>query len=153
MKKLTALILALCLLLPCVAEVKTLTDFVQEYNLYASIVGAGEISEASASLNDSKSHYQFECTNGATLLVRTDLRGGMCVAPKDSEGAFLRSSAAAYFALHGTGNIIDFLGFLLYDLLLAGDESVSSDPDNLGDALIGVIEYPERYAFIFQLIG
>ena len=152
MKKIFALVLILCLLLPCVAEVTTLKDFVYEYNIYASIVGAEEIAEASAALNEKKIHYQFNLANGATLMIGTGLRGGMCIAPKDNVDAFLRASAASYFALHGTDNIIDFLGFLLYDLLLA-DESESSDPDNIGDALVGVNAYPSAYAFIFQLIG
>ena len=152
MKKLSALFLALCLLAPCVAEIKTLEGFVYEYNLYAGIVGAEEISVSGATLNEKTKNYEFVCESGVNLWVGTDLRGGSCIAPKASVDAFLRSSAAAYFALHGTSNIIDFLGILLYDLLLA-EESVSSKPDNLGDALISVNVYPSRYAFIFQLIG
>lgn len=149
MKKLSILVLALCLLLPCVADGLSLSGFAYEYSLYAGMFGVPEISASDAQDVDGE-RYRFICPDGVEILVRADMRGGACAAPVENTDAFLRSCAALFFTIHGTDGIINFLGTLLFNVLYA--DYADGAPENVGNATYKLSRSDGLLVFSFALI-
>ncbi len=148
MKKLSALVLALCLLLPCVADSLSLSGFAYEYSLYAGMFGVPEIS-ASDAVTEGEQYY-FSNSNGVGILVRTDMKGGACIAPVENSDAFVRSCAALFFTIHGTDGIINFLGTLMFGLLFIDQDA--PEPVTVGNAVYKLSCSGESLVFSFALI-
>ena len=150
MKRTAALIIALCLLLPCVAEGLSLSDFAWNYSLYAGMFGVPEISASDASVVDEGERYHFTLPGGMDVLVRSDMRGGSCIAPEENSDAFVRTCAALFFTVHGTDGIIDFLGTLLFNLLFIDHAAPASE--TVGNAVYKLTSSDGLLVFSFALI-
>lgn len=149
MKKLLSLVLLLCLLLPCVADSRSLSSFVWDYNLHAGMFGLPEISASDAQDVDGE-RFRFICPDGVEILVRADMRGGACAAPVENTDAFLRSCAALFFTIHGTDGIINFLGTLLFNVLYV--DYADGAPENVGNAVYKLTRSEGLLVFSFALV-
>ena len=150
MKKLLVLVLLFCLLLPCVADSRSLSSFAWDYNLYAGMFGLSEISASDAQAVDGSEMYRFSCPGDVGIFVRTDMRGGYCIAPVENSDAFLRSCAALFFTIHGTDGIIDFLGTLLFNVLYV--DYTDAEPVSVGNAVYKLSCSGGLLVFSFALV-
>ena len=152
MKKLAALILVLCLLLPCMAEHKSLKDFVSDYNIYADIAGAGELSETDISYDAENGKYRVNDSNRLTILFGNKFDGCSCAAPIAQSIDFMRTATAIYLTVNGSDSIIDFLGMLSYGVMFAG--KVNTDNYNFaGNTMFKVTSDGDYYYFVITVIA
>ena len=156
MKKLLAVALVLCLLIPC-AYAENIDSFLYAYDLQAKgVTGAVCLSDVNYTIvtdKQGKKYFRFE-TEEVIILIRDDFRSVNCQAREKNSAAFIRCCGALSLAIAGSDiSYTDLFGNLLSQFYFAGTENkdLFSLPAVFGNYIFRISNENDIYSFTFMI--